>query len=123
MSGFRVSVEAVDALSFRVATAASDVRSAAGQLQADACYATGDAALDGALGHFQQFWQGFSQEAAATVDDTAAKIAAAAQAYHHVDTTVMVDPSLTQAFLQATASGNSGTAQLLVAPLLPGESR
>lgn len=123
MSGFQVSVQAVDALSFRVLAAASDVRSAAGQLQANACYATGDTALDGALAQFQQFWQGFTQDAARVVDDTAAQVAGAAQAYHQVDTTVMVDPGLTQAFLQAAATGDSGTAQLLVAPLLPGGSR
>jgi hypothetical protein len=105
MSQFEVSLPAVDALSFRVGVAGSDAQSAAGQLRANACYATGSSALDGALSEFQQFWDSFTQASASDVDTTAATIAAAAAAYHQVDTTVMVDPALTSAFMRASMGG------------------
>lgn len=118
MPGFKVSLPEVDALSFRVSVAASDVRSAAGPMRANACYATGSPALDGALSEFQQFWSGFTQGAAHTLDGTAGTIASAAAAYQNVDSTVMVDPALSSAFLQASVNGNSGLAQLLIGPLV-----
>jgi hypothetical protein len=120
VSGFEVSTPVVDALSVRVAVAASDVRSALGGMQARMCVDTGDAALSGALSSFQQFWQGFTEGSAHGVDTTATGMAAAARAYQQVDTHVMVDPALTSAFIHASATGGGGAAQLLMGPLLPG---
>lgn len=120
MSGFTVRVGEVDALSFRVSVAASDIRAAQAEVQAAACYDTGDAALSGALSAFQQVWAGFTAEAARAVDTTAGAIAAAAASYAQVDSTVMADPKLTAGFVQAVAAGGDGVAQMLVAPLLGG---
>lgn len=120
MGGFQVSLPAVDALSFRVSVAASDVRSALGSLRAEACIDTGDAELSAALTSFQQLWQAFTEGAGQALDATASSVAAAAAAYQQVDATAMVDPSLTTAFARAAASGDGGAAQLLLGPLLPG---
>lgn len=120
MAGFEVAPQVVDALSFRVAVAASDVRSALGGLQAKVCIDTGDPELSGALSAFQQFWQGFTEGSAQAVDTTASSIAGAASAYQRVDSTVMVDPAVAGAFVDATLNGSGGTAQLLLGPMLPG---
>lgn len=119
MGGFEVRVGEVDALSFRVSVAASDVRSAQGELAATSCIDTGDAGLTGALSVFQQVWTEFTGEAARAVDGTAQAIAAAATSYQQVDSTVMADPQLTAGFIQAvTSSSDDGVAQMLTAPLV-----
>lgn len=120
MPGFQVSLPALDALSARVVVAGGDVRSALGSMQLNACIDAGDAKVSAAIDEFTQFWQGAVQGAAQAVDTTGADMAAAAQQYGQVDSTVMVDPSLTSAFAQATMSGNSGLTSLLLGPLLPG---
>jgi hypothetical protein len=120
VGGFQVEVPVVDALSLRVAVAASDVRSALGSMKATACVDTGDPALSGALSSFQSLWQSFTEHAAQSVDSTASSMSAAANAYRVVDTHVMVNPALASAFMHATATGDGGTAQMLLGPLLPG---
>ena len=120
MGGFSVQVPAVDALSFRVQAAASDVRSAEGKLAATSCVDAGYADLTGSLGIFQQFWSSFTDGAASSVASTASAISSAAVQYQTVDSTVMVDPSITSAFVQSTLDGNDGMSQLLLGPLLPG---
>lgn len=120
MAGFEVAPRVVDALSFRVAVAASDVRSALGGVQSNVCIDTGDPELSGALSTFQQFWGRFTEGSAQAVDSTAGGIAAAAAAYQQVDSAVMVDPAVAGAFVDATLSGSGGTAQLLLGPVLPG---
>lgn len=117
MPGFAVHLPAVDALSFRVAAAASDVRSVEGKLAMNACIDTGYAALSTALTEFGEFWQSFIDGAAGAVDSTASAMSAAATAYHEVDSTVMADPALTATFMQNTLSGNDGL-NLLLAPLI-----
>ncbi len=118
MSGFSVEVPAVDALSFRIATAASDARAAQAPVDAQGCVDTGYADLTGALSSYAAFWSQFGAGAAAQVDATAASVASAAAAYQSVDSTVMASPALTGSFVQATLSGNDGLATLLVGPLL-----
>jgi len=120
VSGFQVHTPVVDALSFRVAVAASDVRSALGSMKATMCVDTGDPALSGALSSFQSFWQGFTEGSAQSVDSTAGSMSAAAVAYQQVDTHVMVDPALSSAFIDASVRGDSGTAQLLFGRWLRG---
>jgi hypothetical protein len=120
MGGFQVRTPVVDALSFRVSVAASDVRSALGSMKATMCVDTGDPELSGALSSFQTFWQSFTEGSAQGVDSTAGSMSAAAVAYQQVDTHVMVNPALSSAFMHASASGDSGTAQLLLGPMLPG---
>ena len=120
MGRFEVRVGEVDALSFRVSMAASDVRAVQGEVAAGVCYDTGDAALSGALSAFQQVWADFTEQAAQAVDATASAIAAAAASYAQVDSTVMADPRLTAGFVRAVTDGGDGVAQMLVAPLLPG---
>jgi hypothetical protein len=122
VGAFEVSVPAVDALSFRVLTAASDIRSAEGKLTSQACVDTGYPELSGALSEFQTFWQSFTNETAGAVEGTGGNIAAAASAYQTVDSTVIADPALTSGFVSATMSGNDGLAQLLVGPMLGGPS-
>jgi hypothetical protein len=89
VGGFEVSVPAVDALSSRVASAASDTRAALDGLQARACVDTGDTALSEAVSGFAAFWGGFTADSARHGHTTAARIAAAAADYQHVDATVM----------------------------------
>lgn len=120
MSGFQVSLPAIDALSARVLIAGNDVRSALGSMQLNACYDTGDARVSAAMDEFGQFWDAAVKGGAQAIDDTGAAISAAAQQYGQVDSTVMVDPGLAAAFAQATMDGNSGEASLLLGPLLPG---
>ena len=120
MGAFSVAVPAVDALSFRVAAAASDVRSAEGKLAANSCLDTGYGDLSGALSSFQEFWQSFTDGAAQSVEGTASSIAAAAASYQSVDSHVIADPGLTSAFVNASVSGNDGLAQLLIGPLVGG---
>lgn len=120
MTGFSVSVPAVDALSFRVATAASDVRAAEGRLLATSCPNAGYADLAGALSSYSVFWHAFTQGAAGVVDTTASAIASAATSYQTVDDSVMVNPALTTSFVSASLAGNDSLLQLLVAPTLGG---
>ncbi len=116
MSRFEVNVPAVDALSASVVTAASDVRSALGQLNGTACVNTGDPGLNGALSIFQQAWGTFTDTAAQAVDRTGGAISAAAAAYQRVDTSVIADPRVTAASLAQVAAGGDGPAALTAAP-------
>ena len=111
MGAFSVSVPAVDALSFRVLTAASDVRSAQGKLASQACVDTGYPELSGALSEFQTFWQTYTDGVGTAIEGTGASISAAAAAYQTVDSTVIADPALTSAssaFSSAPESAASG---------------
>ena len=117
--GFSVRLPAVDELSARVSLAGSDVRSALGNIQLNACLLTGSARLSAALDGFSQFWQGAVQSSAQAIDATAAEMAQAAVQYGNVDSTVMVDPSLTKEFVSLELSGNSGLATTMLGPLLP----
>ncbi len=119
MPGFSVTVPTVDALSFRVATAASDIRSAQGVVLSAGCVDAGYADLSGALSSFGTFWQQFTQDVSSQVDSAAQTIAAAAVSYQSVDSTVMVSPALTTSVVKASLSGNDAMLQLLVAPMLP----
>lgn len=119
MPGFSVDVPAVDALSFRVAAAASDIRSAEGAVLSAGCVDAGYPDLAGALAGFSAFWQEFTEGTSHQVDATASSIAAAAQTYQTVDSTVMVTPELTSSVVQASLSGNDALLQLMVAPTLP----
>ena len=112
MSGFEVQLPAVDALSGSVVSAASDARSALGQMNGVGCVDTGDAGLTGALSAFQQVWGSFTETAAQAVDQTGVAISAAAAAYQHVDANVIADPTVTAAFVDEVASGGSGQAAL-----------
>lgn len=118
MSAFSVTVPAVDALSFRVGTAASDIRSAQGRVQASGCVDTGYPDLTGALSSYASFWHSFTEGTAEQVDATASSVAAAAASYQTVDASVMVEPALTTAFVQASLSGNDALMGLLVSPAL-----
>jgi hypothetical protein len=120
MSGIKVSLPALDELSARVLVAGSDTRAALGTMQLNACIDAGDAQVSAALDEFSQFWQGAVKGAGQAIDQTGSQMSAAAQAYGQVDSTVMVDPSLTSAFASETLSGNGGEAALLLGPLLPG---
>jgi hypothetical protein len=120
VGAFSVSVPAVDALSFRVLAAASDIRSAEGKLRANACTDVGYPDLTGALSSFQGFWDSFTDGTASAVEKTGGNISAAATAYQTVDSTVMVDPSISSSFVSSTLSGGGGAAQMLLGPLLPG---
>lgn len=117
--GFSVRLPAVDELSARVSIAGSDVRSALGHLQLNACLMTDSARLSAALDGFSQFWQGAVQSSASAIDATSAEMAQAAVQYGTVDSTVMVDPSLTKEFVSLELSGNSGLADTMLGPLLP----
>lgn len=117
--GFSVRLPAVDELSARVSLAASDVRSTLGSIELNACLMTGSARLTAALDGFSQFWQGAVQSSASAIDATAAEMSQAAVQYGNVDSTVMVDPSLTKEFVSLELSGNSGLATTMLGPLLP----
>lgn len=119
-AGFQVSLPALDELSARVAIAGSDVRSTLGSVELNACLVTDSPRLSAALDGFSQFWQGAITQSSASIDTTAIQMSQAAIAYGTVDSTVMVDPTLTKAFVQETLDGNSAEAGLLIAPLLPG---
>ena len=116
MSRFEVNVPAVDALSAGVVSAASDVRSALGQLNGVSCLDTGDPGLNGALSVFQLEWGSFTNVSAQVVDQTGAAISAAASAYQRVDTSVIADPRVTAAFVAQVAAGGDGQAALGAAP-------
>ena len=119
MSGFEVQVPAVDALSGSVVAAASQARSALGQMNGAACVDTGDAGLTGALSMFQQAWGSFTEVAAQTVDQTGVAISAPAVAYQRVDATVIADPRVTAAFVVEVAASGDGQAALAAGPDVP----
>jgi hypothetical protein len=119
VSRFEVDVPVVDALSASVVAAASDVRSALGQMNAAACADTGDPGLTGALSVFQQAWGSFTEAAGHVVDQTGAAISAAASAYQRVDAAVIADPGVTAAFVAEVASGGDGQGALDGAPDVP----
>ena len=79
MGAFEVSVPAVDALSFRVLTAASDIRSAEGKLAAQACVDTGYPELSGALSEFQSSGSSSPTRPPVAVEGTGGNVAAAAR--------------------------------------------
>ena len=120
MPPIQVSLPALDELSARVAIAGGDVQSALGRMEFNACIDSGNPALSEAIDGFTQFWQSAVKGGAQAIDNTAGLMAAAAAQYGHVDSTVMVDPSLTASFTSMTLDGDSGEAQLLLGPLLPG---
>lgn len=120
MPNIQVSLPALDALSARVAIAGGDVRSALGAVEYNACIDAGNPALSAAIDSFTQFWQSAVKGGAEAIDNTAGLVSAAAAQYGHVDSTVMVDPSLTAAFTSMTMDGNQGEAQMLLNPFLPG---
>ena len=117
--GFSVRLPAVDELSARVSVAGSDVRAALGHIHLNGCLMTGSARLSAALDGFSQFWQGAVQSSASAIDATASQMASAAVQYGNVDSSVMVDPSLTKEFVSLELSGNSGLATTMLGPLLP----
>jgi hypothetical protein len=109
----QVSLPAVDELSARVLIASSDVKGALGSMQLNAD-------VGAAIDEFSQFWQSAVSDASAAIAQTGQAMASAARQYGQVDSTVMVDPALTAAFTQDTLDGNSGAAQMLLGPMLPG---
>jgi hypothetical protein len=116
----QVSLPAVDELSARVLIASSDVKGALGSMQLNVCVDAGNADVSAAIDEFSQFWQSAVSDASAAIAQTGQAMASAAQQYGQVDSTVMVDPALTAAFTQDTLDGNSGAAQMLLGPMLPG---
>lgn len=89
MSLIEVSVPGVDALSGRVSVAASEVRMSLVGLRGRACVDTGDAALSAVLSRFVQFWTGFTEDSASSVDATASSVAAAAVGYQQAESVVV----------------------------------
>jgi hypothetical protein len=122
LPGFEVSLPAVDELSARVAIAGSDIRGALGGLQLNVCLDTGNGELSAALDGFTQFWQTAVHDAADAVDSTATAMNQAAVQYGVIDSTAMMDPTITSAFVNAAISGDAGATELWLGPLLPGAS-
>lgn len=116
----QVSLPAVDELSARVLIASSDVKGALGSMQLNVCLDAGNADVSAAIDEFSQFWQAAVADASTAIAQTGQAMSNAAMQYGQVDSTVMVDPALTTAFTQDTLDGDSGAAEMLLGPMLPG---